>query len=101
MSTSREEVSAVVIEVLAQLTEDWDLGGHTIGPSTALAADLGLSSIDVLTLMSRIDFRLGSTIDWEGVVVRDGRFVDDVTVDELVDYAVAPRGDGPAAPPKM
>lgn len=102
MAKTRDEINELVLEVIGEMTADWDLGGTEIDAETGLGMELGLSSVDMLTLMSRIDFRLGSRIDYERLVVQDdGRFVDEVTVAELVDFVTENQDAAAAEPSKM
>ena len=95
----REAIQGVVLEILKDLTADWDAdysGG--IGPDTLLIADLDFESIDVVELVVSIEGRFERRdLPFEKLLMDDGRYVEDLTVRQVVDFLeseLVTRGDG-------
>jgi acyl carrier protein len=80
------EIVATVIDILREMTQEWDLDPSTLGPQTRLSADLGLSSIDALHLMASIDTRLGCRLSYERLILKDGKYVGELLVGELASF---------------
>lgn len=86
MKPDRNEIHGMVMAVLEELTEDWDLEPGELGPDTRLGADLALSSVDVLNFLASLDVRFSRRLDYEKLILRGDSFVDDLAVRELVDF---------------
>jgi acyl carrier protein len=84
----KADLEGTVISVLNDLTADWDLeldGG--IGPSTRLMADLAFESIDVVQFIVSLEQKLGRKgIAFENLFMRDGDYVHELTVEEIVAF---------------
>ncbi len=77
-----------LILILEDMTSDWDLdysGG--INASTRLIGDLSFESIEVVQLMVAIEqhFNLKNLAS-EKLLVRNGRYVSELTVSEIADF---------------
>lgn len=86
MRPTKDEIGAGVIEILKKMTKRRSPGTDEIGPETRLAEDLDFSSIDIIHLMASIDMKLDRKLHYDDLVVRDGRYVDDLSVHELVEF---------------
>jgi acyl carrier protein len=77
-----------VLDVLRDLTQDWDLelpGGLTM--DTKLMQDLAFESIDVVQLAVALEQAFGRKgMPFEQLFMRDGDYVDDLRVSELVEF---------------
>ena len=104
-ATRISEESAIrdgVVRILAHMTSDWDLelsGG--IGSSTRLVEDLGFESMDVTMFVVALQDAFGRRdLPFEMLLMRDGRYVEDLDVatvvgflaDNLVDVPPPDRG---------
>ena len=81
----RPATSAKVIATLQELMRDWEIEDR-IESQTRVVADLGFESIDLIQMVAAFEqafrpYRV-SLVD---MLVADGRYVDDLTVDEIVD----------------
>ena len=95
----REAIQGVVLEILKDLTADWDADyAGAMGPDTLLIADLDFESIDVVELVVSIEGRFQRRdLPFEKLLMDDGRYVEDLTVRQIVDFLeaeLATRGDG-------
>lgn len=84
VATDAATVERTVIVTLEGLVQDWDIEDE-IGPSTKVVADLGFESIDLIQMVAALEraFKLkgGSLVE---MLVEGGRYVDDLTVEEIV-----------------
>ena len=84
----RTTINAAVLEILKDLTADWDTDfSGDIGPDTRLIEDLAFESIDVVQLVVSLEGRFQRRdLPFEKLLMHDGRYVDDLTVQQLVDF---------------
>ena len=84
----RTAIQGVVLQILKNLTADWDTDyGGEIGPETLLIGELAFESIDVVELVVSIEGRFQRRdLPFEKLLMRDGRYVDDLTVGQVVDF---------------
>jgi len=78
-----------VIEILAELTADWDdLGlNGAISPDTAIVAELGFESLDVVYLVTAIEERYDRRdLPFEQLLMVDGSYVTDLTVKQIAQF---------------
>jgi len=85
---ARETVLKTVIEVLRDMTSDWDLEfDGEIGQDTRLVGDLAFESIDVVHLIVMLgEVYQEKDIAFEKLLMEDGRYVTDLAVRPLVDF---------------
>ena len=86
---------ATVTATLKNLMQDWDID-EPIRRETRVVADLGFESIDLIQMVAELEraFRLpsGSLVD---MLITGGRYVDDLSVGEIVDGVAARVGRNP------
>lgn len=83
------EVKALVRTTLKEFVEDWGLEVE-ITPDTRIVEDLEFDSIDVIQLTVAIEEAAGGRkLGFQGLLMRDGRYVDDLTLRELQDFVAA------------
>lgn len=84
----RTAIQGAVLQILKELTADWDSDyGGEIGPETLLIRELAFESIDVVELVVSIESRYQRRdLPFEKLLMRDGRYVDDLTVGQVVDF---------------
>ncbi len=79
-----------LLEILEDMIADWDMDlDAPLGPDTRLIADLNFESIDVVQFVAAIEehFR-NRAIPFEELVMRDGRYVDEIAVSTVKDFLV-------------
>ena len=95
--TTREEcyeiIETVLIELLAELGQEPD----AIELTTMLNADLGITSIDAIHLMVLLEDHIGRAMSFQDLAIRNGRYVDDIAVGELLDFVAGNLQLPPAA----
>lgn len=81
---------AKLAALLKDFTQDWDneFDGEP-GRDTSLLGDLGFESIDIIQFIVAIeeDFGLHKT-PFDKLLMKDGRYVDDLTLGQLADFLV-------------
>jgi acyl carrier protein len=89
-----EQVNAVadiegkVIDVLRELTKDWDLElPNGLTKDTRLMGDLAFESIDVVQLAVALEQAFDRKgLPFEQLFMQDGDYVEDLRVGQLVDF---------------
>ncbi len=91
---NQDQVHALVVGVLADITQDWDLDlANGFAADTRLIADLAFESIDLVQFAVAIEQALGTTgLPFEKLFMKDGDYVEDLTLGEVVRFLVAQRG---------
>ncbi len=85
---SRETVIKQVINVLEDMTSDWDIDfSGDIGESTQLVSDLAFESIDVVHLIVTLgEIYQEKDLGFEELLIEDGRYVTDLSIAQLADF---------------
>lgn len=83
-----DPVLRTLLERLSEMTLDWDHGlSGEIDASTALRAELGFSSMDLVMLVVDLQGVSGRhDLPWEHLFAPGGRYVEDVRVGEVADF---------------
>jgi acyl carrier protein len=87
----KDQILSQLVEILRQMTSDWDTGfTGEIGPSTYLVCDLNCESIDIVQFVVAIEERFQRRdLPMEKLLMVDGRYVDDLRVNDVVDFLFA------------
>ncbi len=75
--------------LLMSLTELLAGRGEALGEvtrETQLSADLGISSVEVIHLLVLLEDVVGQPLDFQELAVRDGEYVQELSVGELMDF---------------
>jgi acyl carrier protein len=85
---SRDAILSDLIEMLQELTSDWDLVfAGAISGDTRLIGDLAFESVDVVHLMVAIQERYArQDIAFEDLLMANGRYVTDLRVAQIADF---------------
>tara|TARA_R100000027_G_scaffold26373_1_gene19126 strand:+ start:14705 stop:14992 length:288 start_codon:yes stop_codon:yes gene_type:complete len=82
-----EEVLQTVIEVIEEITEDWDLEEIGLGADSRLSADLGFSSVDVVQLFASLSARFQRKFRYDRLIVDEGgQYRDELSIGEIATY---------------
>lgn len=75
------------IQVLEELTSDWEDLDSTITRTTKLIDELGFESIDVVHLITAIEQKYDRRdLPFEKLLMVDGRYKDDISVTEIASF---------------
>jgi acyl carrier protein len=87
MQLTENQIQATIIDLLKDTTQDWDLElDEKISPKTQLVEDLSFASVDIIHLIVSIEEHYKQKLGFQELVMRNGRYVDDISVSELVDF---------------
>lgn len=83
-----DAILARLKDVLEDFIQDWDVElDEPIGRDTLLLADLEFESIDIIQLVVAIEEAFGKRkLPFEQVLMKDGRYVDDLSVGQIADF---------------
>lgn len=85
---SKDGILEKVIEILRDMTSDWDLDFEDdISETTLIVADLEFESIDVVQFVVQLEevFKR-KDLPFEKLLMVDGRYRDDMRVEEIADF---------------
>lgn len=99
MNPTREQIRADIEGILQEMISSWGVDDDGIGAGTKVIADLGFSSVDLIHLMASIEMRFHRKLPYDEIIMKDGQYAEDVSVDELVDF-VARNIDRPVPGPQ-
>jgi acyl carrier protein len=85
----REDCWAAIVASITAVLDELGEEPGTLLPATRLNADLGISSVDAIHLVIMLEDRLGIPLNFEQLAVRDGEYVDDLELGELLDFTAA------------
>ncbi len=80
-------IESMVISYLGEVVEDMGLVA-TVSLDTHLGGELGLSSVDTMNLLAAIDVHLGRRIRYEGLLMPEGEYVQELTPREITAYVI-------------
>jgi acyl carrier protein len=91
---STSEIQQKVIDILSDMTRDWDLMlDAPIGAGTSLVNDLGFASVDIIHLVVDLEETLkAGKLGFDELLMKDGQYVDDLRVEQLVSFLQAKMG---------
>jgi acyl carrier protein len=89
----RPDIRQGVIGILEGMVADWSLDGVAVTPETRLVADLEFASVDVIHLAVAIEEHFKRPrLGFQELLMKDGRYVDDVTVAQIIDFVARKLG---------
>ncbi|NIR27879.1 MAG: acyl carrier protein [Gammaproteobacteria bacterium] len=86
MKPAISDIEAGLVELLREMTAEWDLDLDEIGPHTLLSKDLCFTSIDALNLMASIDMKYSRRLNYESLILADGKYVEDLSVTDIARF---------------
>ncbi|UFP92770.1 acyl carrier protein [Gloeobacter morelensis] len=86
MTVTLQKVETEIIEILMEMTADWDLDVEQIQSQTSLVEELEFASIDYVHLVVEIEEHFQRKLDFSELILRDGKYVSDISVQELVSF---------------
>jgi acyl carrier protein len=86
MAPAEEQIQADIIDILNKMTEEWDFDSDEIRPDTKLVEELDFSSVDIMHLMASVDMRFERRLPFDQIILKEGQYVEDISVEELVNF---------------
>jgi acyl carrier protein len=71
-----------VMELLAERGEE----PGALTPETSVGSDLGVASVEAIHLMIMLEDKLGVPLSFQDLAVRDGEYVDDLSLGEIAAF---------------
>jgi acyl carrier protein/LPS sulfotransferase NodH len=94
-----EAVEERVIEVISELTQDWDVeleGG--MNSETTMVGDVGFASIDFIQMVVAIESAFKAKLGFQDLLMQGGKYVDDLNVRQIAEFVTDRLNNGvPAA----
>ena len=84
----RQSILATFIEILSEMTSDWDKDfSGEINAGTLLVSQLGFTSMDLVMLVVEIQQRYGrQDLPFEHLFAPNGKYVSDLRVADVVNF---------------
>jgi acyl carrier protein len=76
----------IVYEVIEALIKDYELPEIAITDDTLLIDSLGLSSIDIMHVLSSIDMRVSKHLPYDNLVIQNDEYISDISVKQIIDF---------------
>lgn len=83
---TKKEVEKILIEILNDMIEMYELPEVEVTSETKLIETLGFSSVDIMHMLATADMRFQAHVPYEDMVLRDGEYVTEFTVGEIATY---------------
>lgn len=80
------QVQSDIIEILKDMTQEWDMDLSEINSETKLMEDLGFVSVDIIHLVVSIEEHFKQKLGFNALLMRDGRYVDDLSIEEISSF---------------
>lgn len=98
----RSEVESLICEAVEELLEALDAElDEDVSTQTMLVDDAEFSSIDFVQLIVSIEEKLGRKVGFQDMLMRDGSYVEDLSIGEVVDFTMgrlnAPKSESAGA----
>lgn len=88
MSNERASILNKVIQILENMTQDWDLDyAGEMNENVKLVEDLTFASIDIIQLVVALEEAFQRRdLPIDKLLLKDGRYVDEIVVSNIVDF---------------
>ena len=86
MQMTERKIESELIELLKEITEDWEIDEIEILPSTKIVEDLGFVSIDIIQLVVAIEEHFQQKLGFNELLMKNGRYIDDLGVEEIAKF---------------
>jgi acyl carrier protein len=86
MTPNPQEIESAILEIVKDMTADWDLELDQLGAESALVEELCFSSVDFLHLMAAVEMRFGKKLSFESLLIQNGAYRTELKVGELAGF---------------
>ena len=80
------QVHSVIIAILQDMTQEWDMEFSEIHSETKLMEDLGFVSVDIIHLVVSIEEHFKQKLGFNALLMQNGRYVDDLSIEEIANF---------------
>jgi acyl carrier protein len=81
-----EEIEQALLEILKEITADWELDPKVYQPGSRLLGDIGLSSVDALHLMATFNMRYQQSLPFDKLLALDTNYLRNLTVAQMAEF---------------
>ena len=86
MELTKQQIQTDILDILNKTTKEWDFDSNEIEPKTKLVEELDFSSLDLMHLMASVDMRFQRRLPYDKIILKDGQYVDEISVEELINF---------------
>jgi acyl carrier protein len=86
MENQTENYRQIVYEVIEALISDYELPEIELTDDTLLIDSLGLTSIDIMHVLSSIDMRVSKHLPYDNLVIQNDEYISDISVKQIIDF---------------
>lgn len=86
MTPNHQEIENAILEIVKEMTADWDLELDELGADSALVEELCFSSVDFLHLMAAVEMRFGKKLSFESLLIQNGQYRTELKIGELAAF---------------
>jgi len=98
MPIEQTEVQAKIMQVLDTITEEWDDDlDEEVTLTSKLVEDVGFASIDFVQFAVAIESEFKQKLGFQALLMQDGAYVDDLSLQQVVDFVFARLNADPVA----
>ncbi len=96
MPYTSEEIWTTLTSVVTELLQQRGEESVALDPTQKISADLGISSVEAIHMMIMLEDRVAMPLSFNDLAVRDGEYVDDLTLGEVAAFVgkSLAQGDG-------
>ena len=89
MTVTSEQVWTALTAVVGELLSERGEDPGAFAPEQKIGATLGISSVEAIHLMIMLEDRLGAPLSFNDLAVRDGEYVDDLSLGEIAAFVTS------------
>lgn len=86
MKPAQGQILDDVSEIIQRLMEEAEIEAEEITNTSKFSGDLCFSSIDFIEMAATIDVQFARRFPYESLLLKDGKYREDLTVGELVGF---------------
>ncbi|CAA9202059.1 hypothetical protein [Flavobacterium collinsii] len=86
MENHTENYRQIVYEAIEALINDYELPEIELTDNTLLIDSLGLTSIDIMHVLSSIDMRVSKHLPYDNLVIQNDEYISDISVKQIIDF---------------
>lgn len=101
MQTTSTEITQVIVDILNETIETYELPQVTVDRDTLLSGSLGFTSIDMMHVLASVDMRFATHLPYDSLIMKNGEYISDLSVGQIADFVEANLQNASVEPKKM
>jgi hypothetical protein len=86
MQWTREQIWTSLTSVVSELLNERGEEAAALAPDVKIGGNLGISSVEAIHMMIMLEDRLAAPLSFNDLAVRDGEYVDDLSLGEIAEF---------------